>query len=62
MGFFPIGAYASQGNDIAYKLALSKELADVWAAVEFYQERGFEPIWWIVRVMRESAWCLIRSV
>ena len=33
------------GNDIAYKLALSKELADVGASVEFYQERGFEPIW-----------------
>ena len=45
MGIFPIGAHASQGNDIAYKLALSKELADVGAAVEFYQERGFEPIW-----------------
>ena len=45
MGIFPIEAHASQGNDIAYKLALSKELADVGAAVEFYQERGFEPIW-----------------
>ena len=42
---FPREAFASQGNDIAYKLALSKELADVGAAVEFYQERGFEPIW-----------------
>jgi len=45
LGIFPLGAYASQGNDIAYKLALSKELADVDAAVEFYKERGFEPIW-----------------
>ena len=45
MTIFPIGAYATQGNDIAYKLALSKELANVGAAVEFYQERGFEPIW-----------------
>ena len=45
MGIFPIGTSASQGKDIAYKLALSKELADVGAAVEFYQERGFEPIW-----------------
>jgi len=42
---FPLGAFASQGNDIAYKLALSKELADVGAALEFYQERRFEPIW-----------------
>ena len=41
----PLGAFASQGNDIAYKLALSKELADVGAALEFYQERRFEPIW-----------------
>ncbi len=45
IGIFPREAFASQGNDIAYKLALSKELADVDAAVEFYQERGFEPIW-----------------
>ena len=45
MGIFPIGTHASQGNDIAYKLALSKELADVGATVEFYQERGFEPNW-----------------
>ena len=44
LGIFPIAAFASQGNDIAYKLALSKQLADVDAAVEFYQERGFEPI------------------
>ena len=44
-GIFPIGTHASQGNDIAFKLALSKELANVGAAVEFYQERGFEPIW-----------------
>ena len=42
---FPLGAFASQGNDIAYKFALSKELAEVGAAVEFYQERRFEPIW-----------------
>ena len=42
---FPLGAFASQGNDIAYKLALSKELADLGAALEFYQERRFEPIW-----------------
>ena len=42
---FPIAAFASQGNDIAYRLALSKQLSDVDAAVEFYLERGFEPIW-----------------
>ena len=45
MGIFPIEAFASQGHDIAYKLALSKELSDINAAVEVYQERGFEPIW-----------------
>ena len=45
MGIFPVVAYASQGNNIAYKLALSKQFADFGAVVEFYQERGFKPIW-----------------
>jgi murein L,D-transpeptidase YcbB/YkuD len=45
MGIFPVVAYASQGNNIAYKLALSKQFPDFGAVVEFYQERGFKPIW-----------------
>ena len=45
MGIFPVVAYASQGNNIAYKLALFKQFADFGAVVEFYQERGFKPIW-----------------
>lgn len=45
MGIFPVVSYASQGNNIAYKLALSKQFADFGAVVEFYQERGFKPIW-----------------
>jgi murein L,D-transpeptidase YcbB/YkuD len=45
VGIFPNGTFASQGNDIAYKLALSKELTDNSAAFEVYQERGFKPIW-----------------
>ena len=45
MGVVPSAAFASQGHDIAYKLAVYKELSDFNAAVEFYQERGFEPIW-----------------
>ena len=55
MGIFPLGAFASQGNDIAYKLALSKELADVGAALEFYQERRIRThLGRIVHAMRES--------
>ena len=36
---------AAQENDVAYKLALSKQLAGITAAVEFYQQHNFEPIW-----------------
>ena len=36
---------AAQENDVAYKLALSKQLAGITDAVEFYQQRNFEPIW-----------------
>ena len=54
MGIFPIGAYASQGNDIAFKLALSKSwltLVPPWNSI---RNVGSNPFGWIVRVMRES--------
>jgi len=45
IGGFSGAVTASQQNDVAYKLALSKEIADIGDAVEFYQARGFDPIW-----------------
>ena len=38
-------AIATQADDVAYKLALSKEISESGPAVEFYQARGFAPIW-----------------